>query len=98
MPAIAWSIIRRIRSATARSFGSRGAMRNRATLLAPILTGALAGCSMAPAYHVPVTTTPAAFKEAGPWVAATPGDPAAGGQWWSLYGDQTLDGLEAKIE
>jgi NodT family efflux transporter outer membrane factor (OMF) lipoprotein len=73
-------------------------MRNRASLLAPILASVLAGCSMAPAYQVPVTTTPVAFKEAGPWVAATPGDPAAGGQWWSSYGDPTLDSLEGKIE
>lgn len=72
-------------------------MRNRARLLLTVAV-ALAGCSMAPAYHVPVTPTPPAFKEAGPWVPATPGDPAAGGQWWALYGDSKLDDLEAKIE
>lgn len=68
--------------------------------LALLLTAAitLAGCSMAPDYHVPVTVTPPAFKEAVPWVAATPGDPASVGHWWALYGDRQLDGLESRIE
>ena len=72
-------------------------MRNRLAL--PLATAvALAGCSMAPDYHVPATVTPAVFKENGPWVAATPGGPAALGHWWSLYGDSRLDALEARIE
>lgn len=72
-------------------------MRNRLawSLLA---TAALAGCSMAPDYHVPVAVTPAAFKESDPWVTAQPGDPGALGQWWSLYGDSELDALETRIE
>ncbi|MFT3976288.1 MAG: efflux transporter outer membrane subunit [Sphingomonas bacterium] len=73
-------------------------MRKPRLALLLAAAGALAGCSMAPAYHVPVTVTPPAFKEAGPWIAATPGDPALAGQWWTLYGDSKLDDLEAQIE
>ena len=59
---------------------------------------ALAGCSFAPAYHVPLTTTPVVFKEAGPWTPAAPADHAPRGDWWALYGDLTLDSLEGRIE
>jgi NodT family efflux transporter outer membrane factor (OMF) lipoprotein len=58
---------------------------------------ALAGCSFAPAYHPPATVTPVAYKEAGPWQPAAPADLSAAGDWWTLYNDQTLNGLAKKI-
>jgi NodT family efflux transporter outer membrane factor (OMF) lipoprotein len=53
---------------------------------------------MAPAYHVPETVTPSAFKEVGMWVKAAPGDALPKGAWWSIYRDTTLDDLEVRLE
>ena len=65
--------------------------------LALIVAGALAGCSFAPPYHPPVTATPVAFKEAGPWQLAQPADTAPAANWWTAFGDPTLDRLETRV-
>jgi outer membrane protein, multidrug efflux system len=64
----------------------------------------LAGCSFAPTYEVPSAPTPAAYKEAahamsnseetGTWKAAQPSETIARGQWWTAFGDATLNELE----
>ncbi|HEV7386836.1 MAG TPA: efflux transporter outer membrane subunit [Phenylobacterium sp.] len=59
---------------------------------------ALTGCSLAPPYSPPVVTMPQAYKETGPWTPASPADAAPRGRWWTVYGDETLNGLEEKIE
>jgi NodT family efflux transporter outer membrane factor (OMF) lipoprotein len=59
---------------------------------------ALTGCSLAPPYSPPVMTVPQAYKESGPWTPASPADAAPRGRWWTVYGDETLNGLEEKIE
>jgi len=60
---------------------------------------ALGGCSLAPAYHPPVTAIPAAYKELPPgWAAANPGDAQPRGNWWALFADPELDRLERRIE
>lgn len=56
----------------------------------------LAGCSFAPAYAPPAVETPAAFKEAGPVTPAADGA-ATRRDWWTVYGDAELDGLEADL-
>jgi outer membrane protein, multidrug efflux system len=68
--------------------------------LAIALISTLAGCSLAPPYTplTLTTPTPPAYKESGAWTPASPGDAAPRGDWWTLYGDQTLDSLERKIE
>jgi len=67
--------------------------------LLPIGVAALlAGCNLAPAYHPPATPTPSAFKEAGPWKEAAPADELRRGDWWTLFDDPTLTGLEQQIE
>jgi len=58
----------------------------------------LAGCSMAPAYHVPTSVTPTASFRVDPgWAAAAPADAVAKGEWWRLFGDDTLNTLEARV-
>jgi NodT family efflux transporter outer membrane factor (OMF) lipoprotein len=69
-----------------------------AFLVGTFLAAALAGCSLAPRYAPPVLTAPVAYKETGPWTPAAPADAAPRGDWWSVYGDATLDGLEARLE
>jgi multidrug efflux system outer membrane protein len=59
---------------------------------------AVAGCTLAPAYTPPPVTAPQAYKEMGAWTPASPADGAPRGDWWTVYGDQTLDGLEQRIE
>src|SRR5579863_4142435 len=61
--------------------------------LAPSLL--LAACDLAPAYHPPIMTVPANFKEAGNWRPATPRDDH--GPWWQSFGDPTLDALEPQV-
>jgi multidrug efflux system outer membrane protein len=58
----------------------------------------LAGCSMTPRYTVPAVPVTAAYKEAGPWVAAAPADEAPRGPWWQRFGDAPLSDLESRIE
>jgi multidrug efflux system outer membrane protein len=59
---------------------------------------ALAGCSLAPPYAPPKLTLPTAYKEVGPWTPASPADTAPRGDWWTVYDDKTLDGLEKRID
>ena len=58
----------------------------------------LTGCNLAPDYHPPLIATPAAYKESGPWQPAQPSDSLGRGAWWERFGDETLNGLEAKID
>jgi multidrug efflux system outer membrane protein len=58
----------------------------------------LSGCSLAPAYAPPPVQTPVSYKELGPWTPAAPADVASRGDWWTVFGDTTLDGLETRIE
>jgi NodT family efflux transporter outer membrane factor (OMF) lipoprotein len=41
---------------------------------------------------------PSAYKEVGPWTPASPADTAPRGDWWTVYGDETLDGLERRMD
>jgi multidrug efflux system outer membrane protein len=64
---------------------------------------ALTGCSLAPDFVIPDTATPKAFKEIpaeakGTWKEAAPMEAADRGQWWKIFGDGTLNGLEAQAE
>lgn len=68
-----------------------------ARLSAVVAACALAGCSLAPAYTPLTMATPPAFKEAGPWTPASPADAAPKGDWWTVYGDQTLNDLEQRL-
>jgi NodT family efflux transporter outer membrane factor (OMF) lipoprotein len=60
--------------------------------------GLLSGCAVGPAYTVPTTPQPTAFKEAGPWQPAAPGDTLERGPWWTLFGDPLLNDLASSVE
>lgn len=58
----------------------------------------LAGCAVGPAYQVPATPTPAAFKQAEGWVPAVPADTLERGPWWTLFNDPVLTSLVQQVE
>ena len=66
-----------------------------------LLGSSLAACSVGPAYQRPALATstplPAGFKALEGWKAATPGDLADRGDWWTLLGDPQLDALVARV-
>lgn len=68
------------------------------TLIAVAIACALASCSLAPRYQRPATAPPAAaYKELGDWKLAAPADTGARGPWWSMFQDEELSGLEARV-
>jgi NodT family efflux transporter outer membrane factor (OMF) lipoprotein len=74
---------------------SRGAVGRTAAIL--LFSTALSGCLVGPNYHRPPVATPPAFKEAQGWTPAQPADGLDRGDWWSIFQDSTLDGLERKV-
>jgi NodT family efflux transporter outer membrane factor (OMF) lipoprotein len=60
--------------------------------------GLLSGCAVGPAYKLPSTPQPAAFKEAGPWLPAAPADTLERGPWWTLFRDPLLNELANSVE
>jgi NodT family efflux transporter outer membrane factor (OMF) lipoprotein len=63
-----------------------------------IATAALCGCAVGPNYHRPAAPVPEHFKEQEGWKPAEPKDAASGTDWWSVYDDSVLDGLEKQID
>ncbi|MFO1080057.1 MAG: efflux transporter outer membrane subunit [Reyranellaceae bacterium] len=63
---------------------------------AALLTVGLAACDpVGPDYARPKADVPERFDSAGPWREGTPQDTIARGDWWTVFGDPTLDGLQA---
>lgn len=62
----------------------------------------LAGCSLAPAYKVPDVAPSGQYKEVAPadtngtWEQGVPADAQTKGEWWKIFQDTTLDGLETQ--
>ncbi|HKF98886.1 MAG TPA: efflux transporter outer membrane subunit, partial [Steroidobacteraceae bacterium] len=73
-------------------------MRHLAPSLLFLATVAIAGCAVGPNYHRPPAANPQQFKEAEGWKPAEPREAASGTDWWSIYGDATLDDLEKQID
>ncbi|NGY04142.1 efflux transporter outer membrane subunit [Solimonas terrae] len=65
---------------------------------------ALSACSFAPKYTVPDVPIAGRYQagaggDAGAgWTPASPADRLARGNWWTLYGDDQLDALAARVE
>ena len=61
----------------------------------------LAGCAVGPTYQRPAVDAPAAWKEApavAGWLPVAPADSLERGDWWTLFGDPTLDQLAAQVQ
>jgi NodT family efflux transporter outer membrane factor (OMF) lipoprotein len=71
---------------------------NACKLLCSFAMAALAACAVGPNYHRPAAPVPQRFKEAEGWKPAHPQEAASGTDWWSVYGDPVLDGLEKQID
>ena len=62
----------------------------------------LSGCMVGPNYARPSAepsgvAAPQAFKEADGWKQAEPSDAVSRQDWWKVFGDPLLDGLEAQV-
>lgn len=74
-------------------------MARRNLRLAGLLAAtALCGCATEPKPAPPPVAVPEVFKETGSWSQAAPADALDRGAWWALFGDPTLDRLEARID
>nr|WP_315257361.1 efflux transporter outer membrane subunit [uncultured Duganella sp.] len=71
-----------------------------------VASALLSACSVTPAYKVPETAAPSAYKEtpsdadkaAAGWTAAAPADTLERGPWWQLFGDPLLNQMADSIE
>ena len=59
---------------------------------------ALSACAVGPNYHRPSAPVPSAYKELPPgWKVGTPSDERDRGDWWAIFNDPELDGLERQV-
>ena len=76
-------------------------MTMRQLILLASTAALLAGCTVGPDYRRPKVETPSRFKEARPlpgWQVGAPANAAMPkGDWWVVYGDPVLDGLEIEL-
>lgn len=76
------------------------------TVTASCIGVLLAGCRVGPQYVRPAAPLAPEFKEELPsnfkasdgWKVAQPGDVQLRGNWWTLFSDQELNGLESQID
>src|SRR5437016_5804181 len=73
-------------------------MKHALLSLVPIVTLASAGCAVGPNYNRPTTDTPAYYKaEAlGSWKEGQPVDHVPKGDWWKIFGDESLNDLQGR--
>ena len=70
-------------------------LRDYVLLFAGGLT--LTACAVGPKYKTPAVPNPPAYKEMGDWKTAQPSDQNLGGNWWDLFQDPQLNGLEQEV-
>ena len=76
-------------------------MRALVFLTASVLPAmlALGGCKVGPNYRAPAMPAPPAYSDNGHngnWSAASPADTVNRGDWWEVYQDAELNGLEQR--
>jgi len=69
--------------------------RQHLAWLAAALT--LSACAVGPNYVRPTAPTTPAFKESSDWRPANPSDAADRRDWWTVFGDATLNDLEQQV-
>src|SRR5215831_13580526 len=76
--------------------------RRHTPLCAALLALTVSGCGdwlphvdLAPPYEPPQYVVPASWHGSSPFVEANPSDAELRPDWWKLYNDPVLDGLEA---
>lgn len=57
----------------------------------------LLSCTVGPDYQRPTANVPIEFKELKGWKTAQPQDQPLTGNWWELFKDTELNGLEAQV-
>ena len=75
-----------------------GASAGARLISSVVACAALAACAVGPNYHRAAAPVPQRFKEAEGWKPAEPREAASDTNWWSVYGDATLDELERQID
>jgi outer membrane protein, multidrug efflux system len=77
---------------------SRGGVRGRRLfglgLLVCGIVLALSGCTVGPNYKRPEAPVAAKWDVSAPWRESAPKDSVAKGEWWTVFHDDELDGLE----
>ncbi|MGA2428427.1 MAG: efflux transporter outer membrane subunit [Candidatus Acidiferrum sp.] len=68
-----------------------GTPLTHACLLSVVL---LVGCTVGPNYKRPAATVPQTWDVADPWRESAPKDSLPKGEWWAVFGDDDLNGLE----
>ncbi len=58
----------------------------------------LGACTVGPDYQRPAVEVPAMFKEQDGWKQAEPQQAGSGTDWWSIFSDPVLDGLERQVD
>ena len=83
--------------------GKKSAFYGYSGQLAAALAAAavLSACTVGPDYVRPAVDMPKGYKEvppaSGPWKVATPLDQASRGQWWAVFDEPVLNGLEQQV-
>jgi NodT family efflux transporter outer membrane factor (OMF) lipoprotein len=81
-------------------------MRSLSSLATMLALLPLAGCMVGPQYKRPAAIVAPSFKEATPtsfaeqdgWKPGQPSDTKLKGDWWTIYNDSQLNGLEAQVD
>src|ERR1700686_1183943 len=71
-------------------FMTRGSLAGASFTLAAWL----AGCTVGPNYHRPTAPVPATWDVEEPWRESAPKDLIPKGEWWTVFHDDELSGLE----
>jgi len=58
----------------------------------------LGGCAVGPNYHRPESPVPETYLHGQLWKTAAPADVLDRGDWWTLFGDATLNDLESRVD
>jgi outer membrane protein, multidrug efflux system len=60
------------------------------------LAACLAGCTVGPNYHRPTAPIPSTWDVQEPWRESAPKDLIPKGEWWTVFHDDELSGLEKR--